>query len=86
MLIFTKLIYLTNEAYFEFSASVFKYIYLTDRELCHHQNLFKFLCRLFALPRSFYVAVTCSETQPVGVDGRQSTKQMQLFWSTHTTP
>ncbi len=86
MMIFTKLIYLTNKAYFEFSASVFEYIYLTVRELCHHQNPLQFAflhhyyllfkIYFFALPCSFYIAVTLSETQPMSVDGRQSMKQM----------
>ncbi len=91
MLIFTKLIYLTNEAYFGFSASVFEYMYIFDcqramssESVLFHVSMptllsvFLFIIFFFALPRSSYLNhPTCPVTQPVGVDGRQSTKQMR---------
>ncbi len=85
MLIFMKLIYLTNEAYFEFIALVFEYIYLTVRELCHHQNPFWFT---FLRQHTIYIYIYLSSSPFIlyccdslwnaagGCWWRHSTKQM----------
>ncbi len=90
MLILTKLIYKTKLGLLLLFCLGNVGLYLTVRELCHHQNPFRFafsLCPFgalstllssfcsFAFPHLFIIIVTHSEAQLVGVDGRWNMAQ-----------